>query len=95
MTDFRKGVKRSISDYKPFKEDRCFNSWQRHLQTTACSHNVDNVINLACVPSASKEVTLLEEQKKFVCSVLEQTVLTPDGILVILVHSDAGDALAV
>jgi hypothetical protein len=26
IMDFRKGVKRSISDYKPFKEDRYFNS---------------------------------------------------------------------
>jgi hypothetical protein len=37
----------------------------------------------------------LEEQKKFVYSVLEQTVLTPDGILIIRVHSNTGDASAV
>jgi hypothetical protein len=37
----------------------------------------------------------LDEQKKFVCSVLEQTVLTPDGILIIQVHGDTGDASAV
>ena len=70
ITDFRKGVKRSISDYKAFKEDRYFNSWQRHLQTTARSHNVDNVINMAYVPSTPEETALLEEQKKFVYSVL-------------------------
>jgi hypothetical protein len=94
ITDFRKGVKHSISDYKAFKEDRYFNSWQRHLQTTARSHNVDNVINLLCVPTKQDEQDLLDEQKKFVYSVLEQTVLTPDGILIIRVHSDAGDATA-
>jgi hypothetical protein len=48
ISEFRKGVKRSVSDYKAFKEDRFFNSWQRHLQITARSHNVDNVINLTC-----------------------------------------------
>jgi hypothetical protein len=95
ITDFRKGVKRSISDYKQFKEDRYFNSWQHHLQTTAQSHNVDNVINLSYVPSTPDEASLLEEQKKFVFSVLEQTVLTPDGILIIRVHSETGDASAV
>jgi hypothetical protein len=94
ITDFRKGVKQSISDYKPFKEDRYFNSWQRHLQTTARSHNVDNVINLGYLPSTPEEIALLDEQKKFVHSVLEQTVLTPDGILIIRVHSDTGDASA-
>jgi hypothetical protein len=95
ITDFRKGVKRSISDCKAFKEDRCFNSWQRHLQTTARSHNVDNVINLLHAPANQDEQDPLDEQKKFVCSVLEQTVLTPDGVLIIRVHSDAGDATAV
>jgi hypothetical protein len=95
IVDFRKGVKRSISDYKPFKEDHYFNSWQRHLQTTARSHNVDNVINLSYVPVTQEEISLLKEQKKFVYSVLEQTVLTPDGILIIRVHSDTGDASAV
>jgi hypothetical protein len=95
ITDFRKGVKRSISDCKAFKEDRCFNSWQHHLQTTARSHNVDKVINLLCVPANQDEQDLLNKQKKFVCSVLEQTFLTPDGVLIIRVHSDAGDATAV
>jgi hypothetical protein len=95
ITDFRKGVKCSISDYKAFKEDRYFNSWQWHLQTTARSHNVDNVINLNYVPSTPEETSLLEKQNSFVYSVLEQTVLTPDGILIIHVHSDTGDAPAV
>jgi hypothetical protein len=95
INDFRKGVKRSISDYKPFKEDHYFNSWQRHLQTTARSHNIDNVINLAYTPVTQEEKDLLDEQKKFAYSVLKQTVLTPDGILIIRVHSDMGDASAV
>ena len=95
INDFRKGVKRSISDYKPFKENRYFNSWQRHLQTIARSHNVDNVINLSYVPCTLQETALLDEQKKLVNSVLEQTVLTLDGILIIRVHSNTGDASAV
>jgi hypothetical protein len=47
------------------------------------------------VPSTPDKVSLLEEQKKFVYSVLEQTVLTPDGILIIRVHSNTGDASAI
>jgi hypothetical protein len=95
ISSFRKGVKQSISDYKPFKEDRYFNSWQRHLQSTARSHNVDNLINRDYVPNTPDEVALLTEQKKFVYSVLEQTVLTPDGILIIQIHAVTGDATAV
>jgi hypothetical protein len=71
ISEFRKGVKRSVSDYKAFKEDRFFISWQRHLQITARSLNVDNVINLACIATAPDEIALLAEQQKFFFSVLE------------------------
>jgi hypothetical protein len=78
ISEFRKGVKRSVSDYKVFKEDRFFNSWQGHLKITARSHNVDNVINLTYTATTSDEIALLQhEQQKFFFSVLEQTVLTP------------------
>ena len=62
---------------------------------TARSHNVDYVVNLSYVPSTPDETALLDEQMKFVYSVLEQAVLTPDGILIIRIHSDAGDVSAV
>jgi hypothetical protein len=78
ISNFRKGVKWSISDYKPFKKDRYLNSWQRHLQSTARSHNVDNVINLDYVPVTLDEVALFTEQKRFVYSILEQTILTSE-----------------
>jgi hypothetical protein len=95
ITDFRKSVKRSISDYKPFKEDRYFKSWNQHLQTTARSHNVDNVINLSYIAATPDKISLLTEQKRFVFSVLEQTVLTSDGMLLVRIHSDSGDATKV
>ena len=47
ISEFRKSVKRSVSDYMTFEEDRFFISWQRHLTIMARSHNVDNVINLS------------------------------------------------
>jgi hypothetical protein len=94
ISEFRKGVKRSVSDYKAFKEDRFFISWQRHLQITARSHNVDNVINLTYKATTPDEIALLHEQQKFFFSVLEQTVLTPDGLLIIRNHSATGNATA-
>jgi hypothetical protein len=95
ISEFLKGVKRSVSNYKPFKEDWFFISWQRHLKITARSHNVDSVINLSYVPSTPDAIALLHEQQKFFFSVFEQTVLTPDGLLIICKHSDAGDATVV
>jgi hypothetical protein len=93
--EFLKGVKRSVSDHKPFKEDRFFVSWQRHLKITVRSHNVDVVIDLSHAPSAPGAIGLLHKQQKFFFIVFEQTVLSPDGLLIIRKRSDAGDAAAV
>jgi hypothetical protein len=95
ISDFRKSVKRSVGDYNVFKEDRLWHSWHRHLLTTARSHNVDNVLNLSYKPSSQSEVALLNEQQRFVFSVLEQKVLTSDGMVFIRVHSASGNATAV
>ena len=93
--DFRKSVKRSVSDYQAFKEDRLWHSWHRHLLTTARSHNVDNVLDLNYSPTTPEDAALLAEQQRFVFSVLEQKVLTSDGIVFIRIHSETGDATKV
>jgi hypothetical protein len=93
--DFRKSVKRSVSDYQIFKEDRLWHSWHRHLLTTARSHNVDNVLNLSYSPTDPDDVALLQEQKRFVFSILEQKVQIYDGLVFLRVHSSSGDATAI
>ena len=60
--------------YHPFKEDRFWHSWHRHLLTTARSHNVDNVLNLTYSPVTLEDTALLAEQQHFVFSILEQKV---------------------
>jgi hypothetical protein len=93
--DFCKSVKRSVSDYQVFKEDRLWHSWHRHLLTTARSHNVDNVLNLSYSPTDPDDVALLQEQKRFVFNILEEKVQTSDGLVFLRVHSSSGDVTAV
>jgi hypothetical protein len=93
--DSRKIVKRSVSDYQVFKEDRPWQSWHWHLLTTARSHNVDNVLNLLYSPTDPDDVALLQEQKRSIFSILEQKVQTSDGLIFLHVHSSSGDATAV
>jgi hypothetical protein len=57
--------------------------------------SLDNVINLKYVASTPDKIALLAEQHKFFFSILEQTVQTPDGILIIQKHSLTGNATAV
>jgi hypothetical protein len=47
------------------------------------------------VANTPDEISLLVEQKKFVFSVLKQTVLTSDGSLLVCTHSEDGDATKV
>jgi hypothetical protein len=93
--NFRKGIKGSVSDYKPFKEDRLWRAWHRHILTTARAQNVENVLDLTYKPSTPDEVALLAEQQKFVFSVFEQTIFTSDGIVFVRIHSSTGNATAV
>ena len=93
--DFQKGIKRSVSDYKPFKEDRLWHAWHRHLLTTARAQNVEKVLDLHYTPTSPEAIALLAEQHKFVFSVFEQTVLTSDGLVFVRIHSATGDATAV
>jgi hypothetical protein len=92
---FRKGVRRNISDFKPFKEDRYWYSWQRHLLTTARSQNIEKVFDLSYQPTTASEIALLAEQQRYAFGVLEHTVTTSDGLVFIRIHSASGDATKV
>jgi hypothetical protein len=46
-------------------------------------------------PTDPGDIALLQEQKRFVFSILEQKVQTSDGLVFLRVHSSSGDATAV
>ncbi len=61
--------------------------------TTGRSHNVGEVLDLSYSPSNPNSIALLQEQKRFLFSVLEQKVLTSDGIVFIRAHSTHTEVL--
>jgi len=42
---FRKGIKRSVTDYNKFKDDSKWKQWNRHLKAMANSHSTSNVLD--------------------------------------------------
>jgi hypothetical protein len=57
---------------------------------------VDNVLNLSYSPTDPNDFALLQEQKRFVFSILEQKVQTSDSLVFLRVHSSSiRDATAV
>ena len=72
-----KGLKRSVDDYKPFKEARNWNQWHRHLIATGRQHGITNVFDdtYAPVPTDARQVDLWDEIQKFAFSVFTATLI--------------------
>jgi len=93
LTNFRKGVKRDVSAYIDFKEDKFWESWKRDLFAKARSHHTQDVLDPTYTGGTSgEEKELFALQQEFMYSVFIQHVLTPEGKTIVKHHSDSGDA---
>jgi hypothetical protein len=43
--EFGKGLRRSVSDYKPFKDKKLWNQWHRQLVTTGHDHGIEHIFD--------------------------------------------------
>ena len=77
LVNFKKSIKRSISDYKPLKDDKWFPTYQRQLLATAETHDVANALDPDYSPTTLDEAELFKSQNTFIYSVLTSTLLTP------------------
>jgi hypothetical protein len=73
--EFGKGTRRSVSDYKPFKDKKLWNQWHRQLLTTGSDHGIDLIFSATYVPANADEVALFRKVKKFAMSVFSATLL--------------------
>ncbi len=72
--DFAKGSRRSVSDYKAFRDRKMWNQWNRHLLATGNDHGILNVFNSTYTPGTAEEIALFEKQEKFAFSVFTSTL---------------------
>jgi hypothetical protein len=89
---FRKGIKRSVTDYNKLKDDSKWKQWKRHLKAMANSHGTANVLDPDYHPVDLNEIELFTAQKDFMYSVLEQCLLTAKSKLQVQLHEDTMDA---
>jgi uncharacterized membrane protein YgcG len=94
-SDFVKTVKKNVSDYLVFKEDRLWQKWHRHLISMTRIHGLEHVLNPSYAPNTSDEVDLLLQQKYFLFHIFELKVQTGDGQNFVRDHSSTGDATQV
>ena len=76
---FQTGIKRDVTQYTVFKEERYWDSWIRETMTLAKIHDVHPVFDLAYSPRTKVEKDLFEAQCAFVESVFNRCVHTSTG----------------
>ncbi len=86
---FDRGLKRSVMDYKEFRERKHFNSWLRIFRATARVQDVDIVLDPKYIPSTPAEADLFDRKQRYVFQALTKTLLEPSTAKILRRYSDA------
>jgi hypothetical protein len=69
LDEWRKGVKRDMTQYPILKHDHQFDAWNRETKAVADSQGLSNVLNPKYVPTGIESLVLLKEQNIFMFAV--------------------------
>ena len=76
IENFKKGIKRSLSDYKHFTKDERWKTFKNHLVSIAATHDLSEVLSSTYVPTSDPEILLFAEKQKFMFSVFTEHLQT-------------------
>ena len=79
VQEFNKGIKRSPEDYIKLTQDKDWPDYNRHLEATAASHGLLNVLDGTYVPITVPEIKLFAAHNTFMYSVFTTTCKTLDS----------------
>jgi hypothetical protein len=85
---FDRGLKRSVTDYKEFRERKHFNSWLRIFRATARVQDVDIVLDPSYIPSTAEEIALFDRKQRYVFQALTKTLIEPSASEILRRYSD-------
>ena len=89
---FKKGIKRDASIYSTFKDGKQWDTWRRHLRATAMAQDKDDVLNADYNPATTEGIDLFRENKKFMHSVFERTLLADKGKALVCQYESEHDS---
>ena len=90
--DFKKGIRRSVSDCKDFTRDGKWKTFKNHLLSMAATHDLSEVFDKNYKPKNAVEKALFDEKQKFVFSVFREHLLTAKTKKVVREHASKHDA---
>jgi hypothetical protein len=95
VESFKRGIKRDITHFTPFKDDKQWDTWSRSTMAQARAQDVDSVLDPAYIPSSEDEKLLFDEKQKYMYAVFECTLLTDYGKSLVRQYASTFDAQAI
>ena len=89
---FKKSVKRDVSQFIVLKDKKQFKSWHQNLLATAAAQDVEDVLNPTYMPSNDEEMELFIEKQKYMYLVAMTILKTDRGIVFVGQHEVDRDA---
>ena len=92
VAEFKRGIKRSVSDYKDLTNDSKWKSFKNHLLNMAATHDVGEVLDKNYKPKSFVEEKLFKKKQNFVFSVFRDHLQTSKTMKVVQEHAKTNDA---
>lgn len=79
LRDFRRGMKRDVTQFISFKDEAQWDNWHRSTIAQAHAQGVADVLDASFKPSTSEDKELFREKQVLMYAVFEQTLKTDKG----------------
>ena len=79
LREFKRGIKRDISQFTPLKDDSAWDNWNCGTLAQARAQDVDDILNSTYTPNTVEEKELFDEKQKYMYAVFEKNLLTDKG----------------
>jgi hypothetical protein len=77
--DFLKGIKRDVTQYQDFTDDKKWLLWKRHLKAMAPIHGLDHILE-EYKPVTASDVELFKQQQHFAFSIFSRCLKTSKSL---------------
>ena len=93
--DCKRAIKRDQSAFKEFKNDKVWDSWNRGFIAQIKAQDLHEVIDETHAPMTAEETAICNVKKDFLCTALNNVLLTDEGKEAAQAHEADGDSRAV
>ena len=95
VREFKRGIKRDITQFTPLKDDTAWDNWNRSTTAQARAQDIADILDPTYSPSNPDEIALFMEKQKFMYAVFEKTLLTDKGKALVRQYQHTFDAQSI